>query len=78
MRYLRFFNRLIGCCEAINWLPCLPDLPPIDFFGGTVKNKVFACKPRTVEDMIQFILDACQEIDAEKDFCSRACMSVCS
>ena len=45
-------------------------------FGGTIKDKVFARKPRTVEDMIQFILKACQEIDASEDLCFRACMSV--
>ena len=36
-------------------------------FGGTIKDKVFAHKPRTVEDMIQFILKSCQEIDAGED-----------
>ena len=45
-------------------------------FRGTIKDKVFARKPRTVEDMIQFILKACQEIDAGEDLCFRACMSV--
>ena len=38
--------------------------------GGTVKEKVFARRPRTVEDMSQFILEACQEIDANEDLCS--------
>ena len=45
-------------------------------FGGTIKDKVFARKPRTVKDMIQFILKACQGIDAGEDLCFRACMSV--
>ena len=74
---LKFPNRWIGRRGAIDWPPSSPDLTRMDFFlGGTVKDKVFARKPRTVENMIQFILEACQEIDADKDFCSRVCMSV--
>ena len=49
----------------------------MDFFlGGTVKDEVFARRPRTVEGMIQFIWEACQEINADKDLCSKVCMSV--
>ena len=44
------------------------------FLGGNCK--VFVRKPRNIEEMIQFNLEACQEIDANKDLCSRACMSV--
>ena len=41
-------------------------------FGGTVKDEVFARKPRTVKCMIQFISEAyCQDIDADEDLCSR-------
>ena len=55
------------------------NLTPMDFFfGGTVKYKVFICRPWTVENMSQFILEACQEIDANKNLCSRVCMSVSS
>ena len=55
------------------------NLTPMDFrFGGTVKDKVFAQRPCTVENMSQFILEACQEIDANKDLCSRVCVSVSS
>ena len=42
---------------------------------GFIKNKVFAQKPCTVEDMIQFIIEACQEIDDDKDLYLRMCMS---
>lgn len=74
---LKFPNRWIGRRGTIDWPPRLIDLTPMDFFfWGTVKDKVFARKPRTVENMIQFILEACQEIDADKDLCSRVCMSV--
>ena len=49
----------------------------MDFFlWGFVKDKVFAQKPHTVEDMMQFTIEACQEIDDDKDFCLRVCMSV--
>ena len=45
------------------------------FSGGAVKHKVFA---RTAKNPSQFSLEACQEIDANKDLCSRVCMSVSS
>lgn len=49
----------------------------MDFYlCGTVKDKVFARKPRTVENMAQFIFEACQETDVDNEFCSRVCMSV--
>ena len=57
---------------AIEWPPRSPDLTPMDFFfGGTVTDKAFARRPRTVENMSQFILEACQEIDSNKNLCSR-------
>ena len=63
---------------AIEWPPRSPDLTPMDFLlGGLVKDKVFARKPRGVEDMIQFIIEACQEIDNDKRPL-RVCMSVTS
>ena len=76
---LKFPNRWIGHRGAIEWPPRSPDLSPLNFFfGGTVKDKVFARKPRTIEDMIKITLEACQKIDADKDLCSRVCMNVCS
>ena len=48
------------------------------FFWGTVEDKVFARRPRTVKNMSQFILETCQETDANKDLCSRMCISVSS
>ena len=70
-----FPGRWIGRRGAIKW----PDLTPIDFFlWGFVKDKVFARKRRTVEDMIQFIIEASQEIDDDKDLCLSVCMSVIS
>ena len=67
----KFSGRWIGHRGAIEWSPYFPDSTPMDFFfGGFGKDKVFARKPGTVEDMIQFIiacLEACQEIDDDKD-----------
>ena len=55
------------------------NLTPVDFFfWGTVKDNVFAHRPCTVENTSQFILKACQEIDVNKDLCSRVYMSVSS
>ena len=69
----------IGCRGAIEWPPRSSDLTPVDLFlWGFIKDKVFAGKPHTVQDMIQFIIEACQEIDDDEDFCLRVCMSVSS
>ena len=71
--------RWIGRRGAIEWPPRSPNLTPMDFFfRGFVKDKVFARKPRTVENMIHFIIEACEEIDDDKDLFLRVCMSVSS
>ena len=44
---------------------------------GFVKDKVFVRKSHTVEDIIQFVIEACQEIDDDEDkICLKMCMSV--
>ena len=48
----QFPGRWIGCCGAIKCPPHSPDLTPMDFLWGFVKDKVFTRKPHTVEDMI--------------------------
>ena len=63
----KFPNRWIRRRGPIEWQP---RSRTSFFWGGTVKEKVFARRPRTVEDMSQFILEACQEIDANEDLCS--------
>ena len=64
---LKFPNRLVGRSGAVEWPPRSPDLSLIDFFlGGTHSFRRY----------VQFILETCQEIDADKDLCSRVCMSV--
>jgi hypothetical protein len=48
----------------------------MDFFWGVIKDKVFSRKPCTVDDMSQFIKEACQEIDNNKNLCAKVCLSV--
>jgi hypothetical protein len=38
------------------------------FFWGVIKDKVFSRKPRTVDDMSQFIKEACQKLITIKTF----------
>ena len=55
-----FPGRWIGRRGAIEWPPRLPDLTPMNFLlWGFIKDKVFARKLLTVEDIIQFIIEAC-------------------
>jgi len=56
-----------------------PDLTPTDFFfWGVVKDKVFSQKPRTVDDMIRCIREACKDIDDNNELCAKVCLSVAS
>jgi len=48
------------------------------FFWGVVKDKVFSRKPRTVDDMICCIREACQETDDSKELYAKVCLSVAS
>jgi hypothetical protein len=48
------------------------------FFWGVVKDKALSRKPRTVDDMIRCIRDACQEIYDNKKLCAKVCLSVAS
>jgi hypothetical protein len=45
-------------------------------FWSVIKDKVFSRKSRTVDGMSQFIREACQEIDSNKDLCAKVCLSV--
>ena len=63
----RLSNRWIGRRGPVEWPPRSPDFNPMDFFfWGVVKDKVFSRKPRTVDDMIRRIREACQEIGNNK------------
>lgn len=70
-------NRWIGRRGPVDWPPRSPDLTPMDFFfWGVVKDKVFARKPLTMDDMVLYIQQACQEINDNKELCNRVCLSV--
>ena len=74
-----FPGKWIARRGAIEWPPRSLDLTPMHFFlWRFVKDKVFARKSRGVEDMIQFIIKACQEIDDDKDLCLGVCMNASS
>jgi len=45
-------------------------------FWSVVKDEVFSRKPRTADDMIRCIREACQEIDDSKELCDKVCWSV--
>lgn len=58
-----FNNRWIGRRGTIEWPPRSPDLTPLDFFlWGYIKNKVYAIKPRDLEDLRQKIVNVCVDI----------------
>ena len=48
----------------------------MDFFWGVVKDKVYAKRHKNLEEMIQFIREACKEIDENKELCTKVCLSV--
>jgi hypothetical protein len=51
------------------WSPYSPDLNPLDyFFWGYVKSKVFARKPRNVEELKEFIREESENISPETLF----------
>jgi hypothetical protein len=70
-------NRWICRRGPVEWPPRPPDLTPMDFFfWGVVKDKVFSRKPRSVDDMIHCIREACQETDDNKELCAKVCLGV--
>ncbi len=48
------------------------------FFWGVVKDQVFLKKPRDLNQMVEFIRQACQDIDENKELCRKVCFSVTS
>jgi hypothetical protein len=70
-------HRWIGRQGPFERTPRSPDLTPMDFFfWGVIKDKVFSRKPQhTIDDMSQFIREACQEIDNNKILCTKVDLS---
>ena len=61
----------------IDWPARSPDLTPMDFFfWGVLEDKVYSQKPRSVDDLKNYIRDAFQEINAQSDLCEKVCRSV--
>lgn len=59
----RFPGRWIGRRGPIEWPARSPDLSPLDFFlWGHLKNKCFATKPESIEDLRQRITAECRNI----------------
>ena len=64
-------------CTEQNFPPRFPDITPMDFFvWGVIKDSVYSRKPRSVEDLRQFVIDAFTNLD--HDLCTKVCQSVVS
>ena len=46
------------------------------FFRGVLKDKVYSQKPRSVDDLKNYIRVAFQEINAQSDLCEKICRSL--
>ena len=72
-----FPDKWIGRRGPIKFPPRSPDLTPTDFcVWGIVKKLVYSRKPRSVEDLRQFVIDAFANFD--HDLCTSVCRSVLS
>ena len=72
-----FPDKWIGRRGPIEFPPRSPDITPMDFFvWGVIKNSVYSRKPRSVEDLRQFVIDAFANLD--RDLCTKVCHSVVS
>lgn len=59
----QFNGRVIGRRGTIEWPPRSPDLTPLDFFlWGYVKDDVYARKPKTLDQLKDFIEDAFEKL----------------
>ena len=73
----KFSSAWIGRRGPIDWPARSPDLTPMDFFfWGVLKDKVYSRKPRSAEELKNYIRDAFQEINAQSDLCKKICQSV--
>ena len=72
-----FPEKCIGRRGPIDWPARSPALTPMDFFfWGVLKDKVYSRKPRSVGDLKNYIRDAFQEINTQRDLCKNVCRSV--
>ena len=72
-----FPEKWIGRRGPIDWPARSPDLTPMDFFfWGVLKDKVYSRKPRSIDDLKNYINDAFQEINTQRDLCKNVCQSI--
>ena len=72
-----FSDKWIDRRGPIEFPPRSPDLTPMDFcVWGIIKDLVYSRKPRSVEDLRQFVIDAFANFD--HDLCTSVCRSVLS
>ena len=72
-----FPDKWIGRRGPIEFPPRSPDLTPMDFcVWGIIKELVYSRKPRSVEDLRQFVINALANFD--HDLCTSVCRSVLS
>jgi hypothetical protein len=70
-----FDGRWIGRRGPIEWPPRSPDMTPLDFWlWGYLKEKVYAERPRTIDDLKRIITEKMAEIP--RDMIERVCESV--
>jgi hypothetical protein len=73
----KFPHRWIGRGGEIAWPPRSPDLTPPDFFlWGVLKDRVYARKPRTIEQLKNAIIEEIAAVPVE--LCQKVCRSVYS
>ena len=46
------------------------------FFGRVLKDKIYSRKPKSVNDMKNYVRDAFQEINTQTEVCKNICQSV--
>ena len=72
-----FPDKWIDRRGPIEFPPRSPDITPMDFFVWVViKDSVYSRKPRSVEDLRQFVIDAVTNLG--HDLCTKVCQSVVS
>ena len=70
-----FPDRWIGRRGWIDWPARSPDLTPADFFlWGVIKDRVYATKPRSLQELKDAVIDQMQSLP--RKFCQSACQSV--
>ena len=71
------FSVWIGRCGTIDWPPRSPDLTPCDFsLWDIIKDRVYAQRPRNVDQLKNLIAAEFRALNADTDLYSAICNSV--